>query len=115
MSSWNPVAVKVRASLSFGTILLSPRFQAQLRLTTQRLGQLQEKHDSQAQITRRDIATLLQQDNIPLARAKAQNLIHEEVLGDLLEVLEMHLGLILEHFAEIDKRSSCPSFALRSC
>jgi len=69
------------------------------------LGQLQERKDSQGQITRRDIATLLQQDNVGLARAKAQNLIQEDVLGDLLEVLEMHVGLILEHFNEIDQRS----------
>lgn len=78
--------------------------QAQLRLTSQRLGQLQEKKDSQGQITRKDIATLLQQGNLGLARAKAHKLIQEDALGDLLEVLEMHVGLILEHFGEIDQR-----------
>jgi hypothetical protein len=54
------------------------RVQALLRLTSQRLGQLQEKKDSKASITRRDIATVLQQGNVGLARAKAQNLIQED-------------------------------------
>ncbi|KAJ7046656.1 regulator of Vps4 activity in the MVB pathway-domain-containing protein [Mycena alexandri] len=77
---------------------------ALLRLTSQRLGQLQEKKDSKASITRRDIATLLQQGNVGLARAKAQNLIQEDVAGDLLEILEMHIGVLLEHFTEIDQQ-----------
>ncbi|KAJ7710027.1 regulator of Vps4 activity in the MVB pathway-domain-containing protein [Mycena rosella] len=96
---WDPTSVK-----------------ALLRLTSQRLGQLQEKKDSKASITRRDIATLLQ-GNVGLARAKAQNLIQEDgmlslfqmakltwvqVSGDLLEVLEMHVGVLLEYFVELD-------------
>ncbi|KAJ7940766.1 regulator of Vps4 activity in the MVB pathway-domain-containing protein [Mycena leptocephala] len=84
---WDPTSVK-----------------ALLRLTSQRLGQLQEKKDSKASITRRDIATLLQQGNVGLARAKAQNLIQEDVLGDLLEILEMHVGVLLEHFTEVDQQ-----------
>ncbi|KAJ7098032.1 regulator of Vps4 activity in the MVB pathway-domain-containing protein [Mycena belliarum] len=84
---WDPTSVK-----------------ALLRLTSQRLGQLQEKKDSKASITRRDIATLLQQGNVGLARAKAQNLIEEDVSGDLLEILEMHIGVLLEHFSEVDQQ-----------
>jgi hypothetical protein len=79
-------------------------FQAQLRLTAQRLGQLQERIDSQGQSTRKDIANLLQNGNIGVARAKAQNLIHEDSVADLLEALEMHVGLIVEHFAEIEQK-----------
>ncbi|KAJ6596779.1 regulator of Vps4 activity in the MVB pathway-domain-containing protein [Mycena vulgaris] len=86
-SRWDPTSVK-----------------ALLRLTSQRLGQLQEKKDSKASITRRDIATVLQQGNVGLARAKAQNLIQEDVAGDLLEILEMHVGVLLEHFTEIDQQ-----------
>ncbi|KAG6818204.1 hypothetical protein H0H87_000109 [Tephrocybe sp. NHM501043] len=87
-SRWDPASVK-----------------AQLRLTTLRLGQLQEKKDSQGAIIRRDIATLLQQGNFGLSRAKAQNLQREDELGDLLEVLEMHVGQLLEHFNELDLSS----------
>ncbi|KAG6814300.1 hypothetical protein H0H92_013425 [Tricholoma furcatifolium] len=76
---------------------------SQLRLTTQRLGQSQERQDSQGAITRRDIATLLQQRNVSLARAKAQSLQREDALGDLLEVIEMHVGQLLEHFNELDQ------------
>ncbi|KAF8654068.1 hypothetical protein AX16_003601 [Volvariella volvacea WC 439] len=78
-------------------------FKAQLRLTSQRLGQLQERMDSKSTITRKDIATLLQEDNVALARVKAGNLIQEDVMSDLLEVLEMHTGVILEHLSEIDQ------------
>ena len=52
---------------------------------------------------RKDIATLLQQQNVELARAKAQKLMQEDVMGDLLEALEMHVGLLLEHFQELDQ------------
>ncbi|KIK59802.1 hypothetical protein GYMLUDRAFT_1003603 [Collybiopsis luxurians FD-317 M1] len=75
---------------------------AQLRLTSQRLGHLQEKNDSKGSIIRRDIATLLQQGNVGLARVKAQNLYQEDVLGDVLEILEMHVGVILEHISELE-------------
>ena len=78
--------------------------QAQLRLTAQRLGQLQDRMDSQAQITQRDIATLLQQGNVALARAKAQKLMREDVKSDLLQTLEMHVGVILGHLNELERR-----------
>ncbi|KAJ3474489.1 hypothetical protein NLI96_g12430 [Meripilus lineatus] len=71
-----------------------------------RLGQLQYKMDSQGQITRRDIATLLQQGNVGLARAKAQKLIREDIYGDLLQTLEMLVGVILEHISELDRNDS---------
>lgn len=63
--------------------------------------------DSQAQITRRDIATLLQQGSIALARAKAQKLMREDVRSDLLQTLEMHVGVILGHLHELERRCAC--------
>ncbi|KAK0240250.1 regulator of Vps4 activity in the MVB pathway-domain-containing protein [Armillaria nabsnona] len=78
----------------------------QLRLTGQRLGQLQERNDSKSSITRRDIATLLQQGNIVLARAKAQKLIEEDAAGDVLEMLAMYSSLLLEHFQELEHNNS---------
>ncbi|KAI6028901.1 regulator of Vps4 activity in the MVB pathway-domain-containing protein [Pisolithus orientalis] len=73
-----------------------------LRTTSHRLGQLQERKDSQSQITRRDIATLLHNGNVGLARAKAQNLMWEDRMGDLLEVLEMCVCVVLERVAELE-------------
>ncbi|KAJ3838451.1 regulator of Vps4 activity in the MVB pathway-domain-containing protein [Lentinula raphanica] len=81
---------------------------AQLRLVSQRLGHLQEKNDSRGSITRRDIATLLQQGNVGLARVKAQNLYQEDIQGDAFEVLEMHIGVILEHILELEHNSPSP-------
>ncbi|KIO04161.1 hypothetical protein M404DRAFT_555619 [Pisolithus tinctorius Marx 270] len=85
MASWDPVA-----------------FKTLLRTTSHRLGQLQERKDSQGQITRRDIATLLHNGNVGLARAKAQNLMWEDRMGDLLEVLEMCVCVVLERVAELE-------------
>ena len=79
-------------------------FQAQLRLTAQRLGQMQDKMDAQGQITRRDVAYLLQQRNVAIARAKTQKLIRDDVYGDLLQTLEMLIGVLLEHIGELDHR-----------
>lgn len=79
-------------------------FKARLRLTAQRLGQLQYKMDSQGQVTRRDIAILLQQGNLAIARAKAQKLIREDKYADLLQTLEMQVGLVLEHMAEFERK-----------
>ncbi|KAJ3854667.1 regulator of Vps4 activity in the MVB pathway-domain-containing protein [Lentinula lateritia] len=84
-------------------------FQAQLRLTSQRLGHLQEKNDSRGSITRRDIATLLQQGNVGLARVKAQNLFQDDIQGDVFEMLEMHVGVILEHIMELEHKSPSPA------
>ncbi|KAI9065102.1 hypothetical protein FKP32DRAFT_1665560 [Trametes sanguinea] len=84
------------------------RVKAQLRLTAQRLGQLQDRLESQAQITQRDIATLLQQGNIALARAKAQKQMREDIRSNLLQILEMHVGVILGHLNELE-RSDMPS------
>ncbi len=82
--------------------------QAQMRLTAQRLGQLQDRMDSQAQITQRDIATLLQQGNVALARAKAQKLMRDDVKSDLMQTLEMHIGVVLGHLNELERR--CVSY-----
>ena len=75
------------------------------RLTCQRLGQLQEKNDSQANITRGDISTLLHQHNVSLARAKAQKLLQDDAFGDVLEILGMHTGILTEHVHELDPTS----------
>lgn len=65
---------------------------------------MQSRKDSEGQITRRDIATLLSQSNVALARAKAQKLLREEAMSDVLETLEMHVGVILEHLGELENR-----------
>lgn len=51
---------------------------------------------------RADIATLIRQGNILLARDKTEKLIQDEAFGDLLEELEMQVGLLLEHFQELE-------------
>ncbi|KAF4614546.1 hypothetical protein D9613_002985 [Agrocybe pediades] len=81
----------------------SASVKSQLRLTSQRLGQIQAKNDSQATITRTDIATLLQRGDVALAREKAEKLILDEAFGDLVEELEMQLGVLLERFNEFER------------
>ena len=77
--------------------------QAQVRLAAQRLGQLQDRKDASASITSRDIATLLSQRNVSLARAKAQNLMREDAVSDVMEVLEMYCSVIQERFSDLEK------------
>ena len=77
--------------------------QAQVRLAAQRLGQLQDRKDASASITSRDIATLLSQRNVSLARAKAQNLMREDAVSDVMEVLEMYCSVIQERFSDFEK------------
>ncbi len=106
MSGWDATRVKVRhhsCILIRGADLLTT-MQSQLRRTAQRLGQVQYKLDAQGQITGKDIAILLQQGNVALARAKAQKLVREDIYGDLLQTLEMLIGVISEHVGEMEHR-----------
>ncbi|TFY56460.1 hypothetical protein EVG20_g8917 [Dentipellis fragilis] len=85
------------------------RVKAQFRLSAQRLGQIRDRKDAEGQLVGRDITTLLQQGNVMLARAKAQKLIHDDVLGDVFEILEMQIGVLLERFGELDSGSPGPA------
>jgi hypothetical protein len=114
MMTWDPVNAKVRGISRFSG-LSSERLhslQAQLRLTAQRLGQLRNRKDAQGQVIGRDVSILLQQGNETLARAKAQRLIQDEIMGDLLQSLEVQIGVILERFSELERYVS-HFFALR--
>ena len=85
------------------TELSSKSIQAQFRLTAQRLGQLRDRKDAQGRFIGKDISILLQQGNETLARAKAQRLIQDEIMGNLLEKLEMQIGVLLERFSELER------------
>lgn len=106
-SSWDPTQLKARSpSFSVILIILKPYvrlWQTQIRLAAQRLGQLQDRKDSLAHITSRDIATLLGQRNVSLARTKAQNLMKDDAVSNAMEVLEMFCALVLERFPELEK------------
>ncbi|KAH6918696.1 regulator of Vps4 activity in the MVB pathway-domain-containing protein [Coprinopsis sp. MPI-PUGE-AT-0042] len=86
--------------------MLNKLAQATLKATSQRLAQLQSKLDSDGSITRKDIATLLQQGNVGLARAKALKLIHEDAQGDLMENIENEIGTLVTHFQELYTKST---------
>ena len=85
------------------TELSSKSIQAQFRLTAQRLGQLRDRKDAQGRLIGKDISILLQQGNETLARAKAQRLIQDEIMGNLLENLEMQIGVLIERFSELER------------
>ena len=104
---WESSTAKVSIFTSFvgQKFIPSHNTQAQLQFTSQRLGQEQAKHNSQATLTRADIATLVQQGNVLLAREKAEKLIQEDGFNEVLEVVELELGVILERFQELEERS----------
>ncbi|KAF8628463.1 hypothetical protein AX15_003975 [Amanita polypyramis BW_CC] len=83
----------------------APLAEEQLRLTSQRLRQLQDRKNAHSSNLRRNIAKLLRQRNIWLARARVQDLLVEESFIDLLERLQMYIGVLLEHFNELDLKS----------
>ena len=103
MATWDSTRAKVRGAFFRFTELSSESIQAQFRLTAQRLGQLRDRKDAQGRLIGRDISILLQQGNETLARAKAQRLIQDEIMGNLLENLEMQIGVLLERFLELDR------------
>ncbi|KAF5330803.1 hypothetical protein D9619_005797 [Psilocybe cf. subviscida] len=78
---------------------------AQLRQASQRLAQVQARNDAQANIIWKDIATLLQRSDVSVARDKAEKLILDEAYGDFLEELIMQIGVLLEHFLEVERGS----------
>ncbi|KAL4068130.1 regulator of Vps4 activity in the MVB pathway-domain-containing protein [Scleroderma citrinum] len=73
-----------------------------LKTTSYHLTQLRERKASQSQITRRDIATLLNAGDTGLARTKAQNLMRDETIGGVLEVLEMCIGMVHARVGEFE-------------
>ncbi|KAI9510225.1 regulator of Vps4 activity in the MVB pathway-domain-containing protein [Russula earlei] len=83
--------------------------QAQFRLTVQRLGQLRDRKDAQGQVIGKDISILLQQGNETLARAKAQRLIQDEIMGHLLGILQMQITVLLEYFSDLESGNLSPA------
>ncbi|KAH9966607.1 regulator of Vps4 activity in the MVB pathway-domain-containing protein [Russula dissimulans] len=112
MTTWDQVGAKVRSAFRASVDRLQRDYhsiQAQLRLTAQRLGQLRDRKDAQGQVIGRDISILLQQGNETLAHAKAQRLIQDEIMGDLLQSLEMQIGVLLEHFSDFEDGNLSPA------
>ena len=89
---------------SYITVFADLVLQTQIRHGIQTLRQLQDQKLSDAHIARRDIATLLKQNNILLARAKAQKLLKEESVCEVLDIVDSYCTFILDHYKELEKR-----------
>lgn len=87
---------------------------AQCKLASHELRQLKHRKDSQNFIIRKDIATLLRQQNVWLAHEKAQNLLIEDNAADLLERLEMHVELLLERLSQLNSKSPLSPIVLEA-
>ncbi|KAH9858291.1 DUF292-domain-containing protein [Lenzites betulinus] len=86
----------------------SAKAKVQLRLGVQRLRTLQEKKNAQAKASRRDIAMMLEKGKIETARIKVENIIHEDVYVELLELLEMYCELLIARFGLLDQSAREP-------
>ncbi|KAI0962331.1 hypothetical protein AcV7_001199 [Taiwanofungus camphoratus] len=86
----------------------SAKAKVQLRLGVQRLRTLQEKKGAQAKASRRDIALLLEKGKVETARVKVENIIHEDIYVELLELLELYCELLLARFALLDQSAREP-------
>ncbi|KAI1794029.1 regulator of Vps4 activity in the MVB pathway-domain-containing protein [Ganoderma leucocontextum] len=80
----------------------------QLRLGIQRLRTLQEKKNAQAKASRRDIALVLEKGRIETARIKTENMIHEDIYVELLELLELYCELLIARFGLLDQSTREP-------
>ncbi|KAI0639894.1 DUF292-domain-containing protein [Trametes polyzona] len=86
----------------------SAKAKVQLRLGVQRLRTLQEKKNAQAKAARRDIALLLEKGKVETARIKVENIIHEDVYVELLELLELYCELLISRFGLLDQSTREP-------
>jgi len=77
-------------------------------LAIQRLRTLQEKKTAQAKTARRDIALLLEKSKLETARIKVENIIHEDIYVELLELLELYCELLHARFALLDQNTKEP-------
>ncbi|OSD06174.1 DUF292-domain-containing protein [Trametes coccinea BRFM310] len=84
----------------------------QLRLGVQRLRTLQEKKNAQAKAARREIAFLLEKGKVETARIKVENIIHEDVYVELLELLELYCELLISRFGLLDQSTREPDPAV---
>lgn len=84
----------------------------QLRLSVQRLRTSQEKKSAQAKVSRRDIATLLEKGKVETARIKVENIIHEDIQLELLELLELYCELLIARFGLLDQNTRDPDPAV---
>ncbi|KAH9837323.1 DUF292-domain-containing protein [Rhodofomes roseus] len=87
---------------------VSAKAKVQLRLAIQRLRTLQEKKSAQAKTARRDIALLLEKGKIETARIKVENIIHEDIYVELLELLELYCELLHARFSLLDQNTKEP-------
>lgn len=94
MVPWNAPRAKVSPPLPLSvpytaapTKLTSS--QVQIRLSIQRLRNLQEKKLALAKKSRRDIADLLSKGRVETSRLRVEGLIQEDIYVELLELLEV--------------------------
>ncbi|KZT72956.1 DUF292-domain-containing protein [Daedalea quercina L-15889] len=87
---------------------VSAKAKVQLRLAIQRLRTLQEKKGAQAKAARRDIAVLLEKGKLETARIKVENIIHEDIYVELLELLELYCELLHARFSLLDQNTKEP-------
>ncbi|KAI9057029.1 DUF292-domain-containing protein [Trametes sanguinea] len=99
MVPWNAAKAKVRCS-AIGI------------LGVQRLRTLQEKKNAQAKAARREIAFLLEKGKVETARIKVENIIHEDVYVELLELLELYCELLISRFGLLDQSTREPDPAV---
>lgn len=78
----------------------------------QRLRTVQEKKSAQAKAARRDIASLLEKGKLETARIKVENIIHEDIYVELLELLELYCELLISRFGLLDQNTREPDPAV---
>jgi len=71
-------------------------------MAVQRLRTTQEKKESVAKQSRREIANLIEKGKLETARIKVENIINEDIHVELLELLELYCELLVARFGLVE-------------
>eukprot|EP00047_Mylnosiga_fluctuans_P013380 m.31345 g.31345 ORF g.31345 m.31345 type:complete len:348 (+) comp4874_c0_seq1:972-2015(+) len=83
------------------------KFKTYLRLVNERLKMFQQKQENLNQMTRREIATLIESKREELARIKTEQLIRDDYLIDALAIVELFTNLLLARVGMIEASGRC--------
>ena len=86
-----------------GDQAMSRRLKVQLKLAVNRLRLVQQKETELAKQARRELAGLLELKKEESARIRVENIIHDDVNVELLEILELYCELLLARYGILEQ------------
>ncbi|EGD83104.1 hypothetical protein PTSG_12070 [Salpingoeca rosetta] len=85
----------------------SMKLKMNLKLAITRLQLLEKKHDNASVLARKEVATLLDNNRVELAKIKVEQIIRDDYYREALEILETYCSLALARFGLIESVQYC--------